>query len=50
VFTECEHTDFIRAAEDSGDSEKEYEDKFATLLRVRKADEPRPKKEEHNRQ
>ena len=46
VFTDSAHTDFMQVVEDSGDFEKVYEDKFATVLRVRKPDEPRPKKEE----
>jgi hypothetical protein len=45
VFTDNEHPDFLQIAEDSGDFEKVFEDKFATVLRVRKADEPRPKLE-----
>ena len=50
VFTDNEHPDFMQVAEDSGDFEKVYEDKFTTVLRVRKPDEPRPKKEEDNEQ
>lgn len=46
VFTDNEHPDFIQIAEDSGDFEKVYEDKFTTVLRVRKADEPRPHRDE----
>ena len=46
VFTDDEHPDFLQVAEDSGDFEKVYEDKFTTVLRVRKADEPRRKSEE----
>jgi hypothetical protein len=46
VFTDNEHPDFMQAAEDSGDFEKVYEDKFTAVLRVRKPDEPRPKNEE----
>jgi hypothetical protein len=46
VFADNEHPDFLQIAEDSGDFEKVYEDKFTTVLRVRKPDEPRPKKEE----
>jgi hypothetical protein len=50
VFTDNEHPDFLQIAEDSGDFEKVFEDKFATVLRVRKADEPRPKKEDDSEQ
>jgi hypothetical protein len=50
VFTDDEHPDFLQVAEDSGDFEKVYEDKFTTVLRVRKADESRPKKEEDSEQ
>ena len=46
VFTDNEHSDFMQVAEDSGDFEKVFENKFTTVLRVRKADEPRPKKAE----
>jgi hypothetical protein len=35
VFTDNEHPDFLQIAEDSGDFEKVYEDKFTTVLRVR---------------
>ena len=34
VFTDNEHPDLLRIAEDSGDFEKVYEDKFTTVLRV----------------
>jgi hypothetical protein len=40
----------MQVVEDSGDFEKVYEDKFTTVLRVRKLDEPRPKKEEDSGQ
>jgi len=50
VFTDNEHADFMQIAEDSGDFEKVYEDNFTTVLRVRKADEPRPKKEDDSEQ
>ena len=50
VFTDNEHHDFMEIAEDSGDFEKVYEDKFTTVLRVRKADEPRPKRDEDGEQ
>ncbi len=50
VFTDNEHPDLLQIAEDSGDFEKVYEDKFTTVLRVRKADEPRPKKAEDSEQ
>jgi len=43
VFTDNEHPEFLQFAEDTGDFEKVYEDKFTTVLRVRKADEPRLK-------
>ena len=46
VVTENAQSDFMQVCDDSGDFEKVYEDKFATVLRVRKPDEPRPKKEE----
>ncbi|HSF22893.1 MAG TPA: hypothetical protein VLE20_01615 [Blastocatellia bacterium] len=36
VFTDNEHSDFMQVVEDSGDFEKVYEDKFTTVLRVRK--------------
>lgn len=45
VFTDNEHPEFMQIAEDSGDFEKVYEDKFTTVLRVRKPDEPRPRAE-----
>jgi hypothetical protein len=48
VFTDNEHSDFMQVVEDSGDFEKVYEDKFTTVLWVRKPDEPRPKKEEED--
>jgi hypothetical protein len=50
VFTDNEHPDFLQIAEDSGDFEKVFEDKFATVLRVRRADEPRPNKEDDSEQ
>lgn len=50
VFTDNEHPDFMQIAEDSGDFEKVYEDQFTTVLRVRKPDEPRPRKDEENDQ
>jgi hypothetical protein len=50
VFTDNEHPDFLQIAEDSGDFEKVYEDTFTTVLRVRRPDEPRPKKEDENEQ
>jgi hypothetical protein len=50
VFTDDEHPDFLQVAEDSGDFEKVYEDRFTTVLRVRKPDEPRPKKDEDSEQ
>lgn len=46
VFTDNEHSDFMEVVEESGDFEKVYEDKFATVLRVRKIDEPRLKSAE----
>jgi hypothetical protein len=39
VFTDNEHANLLQIAEDSGDFEKVYEDKFATVLRVRKQEE-----------
>ncbi|HWN99625.1 MAG TPA: hypothetical protein VNS63_10185 [Blastocatellia bacterium] len=48
VFTDNEHPDFMEQVEDSGGFEKVYEDKFATVLRVRKPDEPRPKKDDES--
>ena len=48
VFTDNEHPAFLRIAEDSGGFEKVYEDKFTSVLRVRKVDEPRPKEEGEN--
>ena len=50
VFTDNEHPDFMQIAADSGDFETVYEDTFTTVLRVRKADEPRPKKDEDSEQ
>jgi asparagine N-glycosylation enzyme membrane subunit Stt3 len=50
VFTDSEHSDFMQVVEDSGDFEKVYEDKFGTVLRVRRPDETRPKKEDENAQ
>lgn len=41
VFTDNEHSDFMQVVEDSGDFETVYEDKFTTVLRVRKPDERR---------
>ncbi|MEK6300631.1 MAG: hypothetical protein AABO41_07915 [Acidobacteriota bacterium] len=41
VFTDNEHSDFMQNVEESGDFEKVYEDKFTTVLRVRKPDDPR---------
>ncbi len=49
VFTDNEHPGFLQIAEDGGDFEKVYEDKFTTVLRVRKPDEPRLDKEESSR-
>ncbi len=46
VVTENAQSDFMQVCDDSGDFEKVYEDKFAAVLRVRKPEEPRPKKEE----
>jgi hypothetical protein len=46
VVTENAQSDFMQVCDDSGDFEKVYEDKFAAVLRVRRADEPRPKKDE----
>jgi hypothetical protein len=40
VFTDNQHTSLLQIAEDSGDFEKVYEDKFATVLRVRKSSKP----------
>ena len=40
VFTDNEHPEFSQIAEDTGGFEKVYEDRFTTVLRVRKADEP----------
>ena len=48
VFTDNEHPDFLRIAEESGDFEKVFGDKFTTLLRVRKTDEPRPAEQEED--
>jgi hypothetical protein len=50
VFADNEHPDFMQIAEESGDFEKVYEDNFTTVLRVRKPDEPRPKKDEDSEQ
>ncbi|MFY9608255.1 MAG: hypothetical protein WAU45_06515 [Blastocatellia bacterium] len=41
VFSDNDHSDFMQIAEDSGDFEKVYEDKFTTVLRVRRPAEPR---------
>jgi hypothetical protein len=46
VVTPNADTDFMQVCNDSGDFEKVYEDKFATVLRVKRPDEPRPKKDE----
>jgi hypothetical protein len=46
VFTSSEPTDFMQAAEDSGDFEKVYSDKYATILRVHKPGEPSRSKAE----
>jgi hypothetical protein len=45
VFTDNEHSDFMQVVEDSDDFEKVYEDKFTTVLRVRRSDESRPVKD-----
>ncbi|HJZ66978.1 MAG TPA: hypothetical protein VKF81_02450 [Blastocatellia bacterium] len=50
VFSDNEHPDFMQVAEDSGDFEKVYEDKFTSVLRIRKPDEPRPKQEDEDEQ
>jgi len=42
VVTGSEHSDFMEVAEKSGDFEKVYVDQYATVLRVRGPDEPRP--------
>lgn len=39
VFTDNEHPKLLRIAEDSGDFEKVYEDKYTTVLRMRKLHE-----------
>jgi asparagine N-glycosylation enzyme membrane subunit Stt3 len=39
VFTDNEHSELLRIAEDSGDFEKVYEDRFTTVLRMRKLHE-----------
>ena len=41
VFTGSEHSDFMQAAEDSGGFQTVYSDQYATILRVKGADEPR---------
>jgi hypothetical protein len=46
VFTDNQHSDFMQVVEDSGDFERVYEDKFTTVLRVRKSYERRPKSED----
>jgi hypothetical protein len=46
VFTDNEHPDFLQITEESGDFEKVFEDKFTTVLRVRKPGEPRPARQE----
>jgi len=46
VVTPNAETDFMQVCNDSGDFERVYEDRFATVLRVKEADEPRPKKDE----
>lgn len=48
VFTDNEHPGFLQIAEDSGDFEKVYEDAFTTVLRVRRRDEPRSRKNENS--
>ena len=50
VVTGNAQSDFMQVCDDSGDFEKVYEDKFAAVLRVRKPDEPRPKKDEEEDQ
>ncbi|HSB09628.1 MAG TPA: hypothetical protein VLM38_09100 [Blastocatellia bacterium] len=47
VFTDNDHVDFLQVATDSGDFERVYADAFATVLRVRKHDEPRQREEEN---
>ena len=39
VFTDNEHPELLRIADDSGDFEKVYEDNYTTVLRVRKLHE-----------
>ena len=50
VFTDNEHPEFLQVVEDTGDFEKVYEDTFTTVLRVRKADEPRQRNEQDSEQ
>jgi hypothetical protein len=46
VFTDNEHPDLLRIAENSGEFEKVYEDKYTTVLRVHDVNERRPGKDE----
>ena len=46
VVTGNAQSDFMQVCDDSGDFEKVFEDKFAVVLRVKRPDEPRPKKDE----
>jgi hypothetical protein len=41
IFTDNEHSEFMENIEDSGEFEKVYEDKFTTVLRVRRLSEHR---------
>jgi hypothetical protein len=49
VFTDNEHSEFLQIAEESGEFEKAYQDKFATVLRVRNQNELRKTEAEENR-
>jgi len=48
VFTDNGHTDFLDIAKRSGDFETVYKDTHTTVLRLRQADEPRPKQQQED--
>ncbi|HEY6328672.1 MAG TPA: hypothetical protein VI756_05000 [Blastocatellia bacterium] len=45
VFTSSEQSDFKQAADDSGGFETVYSDQYATVMRVRRADEKQPQQQ-----
>ena len=49
VFTDNQHSDFMQHVEASGEFERVFEDRFATVLRLRETDEAKPNKEERSK-